>query len=122
VSLRQRLADPFGFPRYHAAAFKQLTRWIYQGLRHPKPATFQGLMIPGSLAHAVWWTFSDLGWSPAWRPYCWARRYHSPHHCDVHFEMCTVCGISLWSRSRDGSPNPYRGADRAPIRRNGVRP
>jgi hypothetical protein len=119
VSLRQRLADPYSFPKCHAAAFTQLARGIYSGLRHPKPATFSGLMTSGSLVHAVWWTFSDLGWSPAWRPYCWGRRYHSPHHCDVYFEMCTVCGITLWSRNRDGGTNPYRGIDRVGLRKGG---
>lgn len=116
MNLRQRLGDPYSFPKYHAAAFTQLARWTYSGLRHPKPATFRGLMTSDSLVHAVWWTFSDIGWSPAWRPYCWGRRFHSPHHCDVYFEMCTVCGLTLWSRSRDGGTNPYRGTDRVPLR------
>jgi hypothetical protein len=113
---RARWGDPLGFPRYHAVSFARLAKWIWQGIRHPQPATFRGLMTPGSLVHAIWWTFSDLGWSMAWRPYCWGRRFHSPHHCDVYFEMCTVCGKSLWSRSRHGSPNPYRGVDRVPLR------
>lgn len=115
--IRRRWADPYGFPKYYTAAFTQLARWMWRGLRHPKPATFRGLMTSGSLVHAVWWTFSDIGWSPAWRPYCWAHRHHRPHHCDVHFEMCTVCGLSLWSRSRDGGNNPYRGVDLVPLRR-----
>ncbi|MER6492653.1 hypothetical protein [Streptomyces griseorubiginosus] len=102
--------------RDYATAFAQLARWIWRGMRHPTPATWRGLMTSGSLAHAIWWTFSDIGWSPAWRPYCWAHRHHRPHHCDAYFERCTVCGLLLWSRSRDGSPNPYLGTDLVPLR------
>ncbi|MDX2513873.1 hypothetical protein PV355_01660 [Streptomyces stelliscabiei] len=103
--------------RDYTTAFAQLARWIWHGIRHPTPATYRGLMTSGSLVHVTWWTFSDVGWSIAWRPYCWAHRHHRPHHCDVYFEMCTVCGLTLWSRNRDGGTNPYRGADRAPLRR-----
>lgn len=102
--------------RDYIAAFAQLTRWIWRALRKPTPATYRGIMAPGSIAHAIWWTFSDIGWSAAWRPYCWAHRHHRPHHCDAYFEMCTVCGLTLWSRNRDGVPNPYRDTDTAPLR------
>ena len=50
----------------------------------------------------------------AWRPWCWVRGYHQPHHCDVYYEVCTWCLVTLWSRKRDGSPNPLLGVDRAP--------
>jgi hypothetical protein len=40
-----------------------------------------------------------------WRPLCWARGWHEPHHCDVYFELCVLCSTSLWSRKRNGSPN-----------------
>ena len=49
-----------------------------------------------------------------WRPWCWARGYHQPHHCDVYYEMCTWCLMTLWSRRRDGAPNPLHGAARCP--------
>lgn len=96
--------------------FTQLARRIWRALRNPTPATWRGLMTSGSIVHAIWWTFSDIGWSVAWRPYCWAHRHHRPHHCDVYFEMCTVCGLTLWSRSRDGGSNPYHSTDRVPLR------
>lgn len=107
--------DPYAFPRYHVVAFARLARWIWRALLHPKRTTFRGLMTRDSIGHAIWWTFSDVGWSAVWRPYCWVRRFHSPHHCDVYFEMCTVCGRRLWSRSRHGMPNPYRKVDRVPL-------
>lgn len=49
-----------------------------------------------------------------WRPWCWARGWHQPHHCDAHFEMCVLCRKSLWGRSRCGTPNPFIGVDRVP--------
>lgn len=117
ADLLARVRDPYSFPQYHWRDAKQLARWTYRGLRHPSRRTFGGLGTSGSLVHCVWWTFSDLGWSVAWRPYCWVRRCHTPHHCDAYYEQCTVCAKLLWSRSRHGSPNPYRGVDRAPLRK-----
>lgn len=42
-----------------------------------------------------------------WQPYCWARGYHTPHHCDAYFELCTVCLRVLWSSRRDACMNPF---------------
>ena len=50
-----------------------------------------------------------------WQPFCWARGYHVPHHCDFYFEMCVWCRKCLWSKRRNGSPNPLLGVDRSPI-------
>ena len=51
-----------------------------------------------------------------WRPWCWARGYHRPHHCDVHFEICVWCRAVIWSRRRDGGQNmTYR--DGKPLER-----
>jgi len=47
-----------------------------------------------------------------WRPWCWLRGYHVPHHCDVYFECCVLCTALIWSKGRDGTPNPcFRHAD-----------
>lgn len=75
-------------------------------------------MKSGSRIHSLWCRCSDrsdLLWR-AWRPYCWARGYHEPHHCDVYFEFCVVCSVGLWcARSMtDPRPNPLRGVDRVP--------
>lgn len=69
--------------------------------------------------HHWWWVCSDRGYAHLWRPACWLRGYHVPHHTDVHFEMCSYCGKSLWSRTRDRGLNPFIRplADRAPLRR-----
>lgn len=66
------------------------------------------LFRQGSPVHTLWWHCSDKGLWWLWRPWCWVRRYHVPHHCDAHFELCTMCGATLWLRS-DGIPNPYIG-------------
>jgi hypothetical protein len=42
------------------------------------------------------------------RPFCWLRRYHRPHHCDVYYEYCVDCRKSLWRLRRDG-PYPWSG-------------
>lgn len=66
-------------------------------------------MKRGTLLHRIWWETSDRGdtlWA-MWRPVCWVRGYHVPHHCDVYFELCTWCGKRLWSRSKYGGKNPY---------------
>jgi len=69
----------------------------------------------------AWWHSSDNGLSWLWRPWCWIVGYHRPHHCDVYFEFCWFCGKSLWSRKRDGTPNPFINGsefvDRAPTTR-----
>lgn len=115
TNLRDRIAralrDPNAFPAYHLRALATVWPVIARSLRHPTRNT------PGIIRHAIWWWCSDIGWSAAWRPACWIRRYHTPHHCDAYFEMCITCGKPLWSRSRNGSPNPYRGTGRAPLRR-----
>lgn len=49
-----------------------------------------------------------------WRPWCWGRGWHQPHHCDAYFEICVLCRKALWSRSRSGSGNPFIGIERAP--------
>lgn len=66
--------------------------------------------------HHLWWVTTDRGWIKVWRPLCWLRGYHVPHHTDVHFECCVTCWKHLWGR-RSGVPNPYRHLDRAPLRR-----
>lgn len=65
-----------------------------------------------------WLTHDYVGPFRPWmqRPLCWWRGYHEPRHTDVYFEMCGVCLKSLWSRRRDGSPNPIRDVDRVPLR------
>lgn len=109
--------DPYGFPIYHWRSFRTIWPAIRLSLRHPSRATFAGVMTRSSIAACIWWWCSDVGLSVLWRPYCWARRHHSPHHMDVYFEMCFLCGKPLWSRRRNGHPNPYRDTDRAPLRR-----
>jgi hypothetical protein len=70
-------------------------------------------VVPGSLPHRAWWRLSDNGRAWLARPWCWLLGYHRPHHCDVYFEMCWVCGALLWSRKRDGTPNPFILPDRS---------
>jgi len=69
------------------------------------------------LVKLAWWACGDRGALWLWRPACWARGYHVPHHCDVRFENCVWCWKPLWSR-RYG-PNPFADpwVDRAPLRR-----
>lgn len=73
----------------------------------------------GNRIHAVWWHCTDRGYAWLWRPACWLRGYHVPHHCDVHFENCSYCWKRLWSRGRDGGLNPFIRpmTDRAPLRK-----
>lgn len=78
-------------------------------------------LIPGRWLHRIWWQFSDHGRSVvAWRPMCWLRGYHVPAHTDFpYYESCVWCLKLLWSKRRDGGPNPFMNpvADRAPLRR-----
>ena len=87
------------------------TGWITRGLE------------PGHWLHRIWWHFSDYGEMRLWRPVCWIRGYHVPHHTDVHFENCYLCWKPLWSRSRDGGTNPYwrPAVDQAALTRRGRR-
>lgn len=75
----------------------------------------------GGRLHRLWWKSSDRSMLALhmWRPVCWLRGYHVPHHVDVYFENCVTCWKPLWSRSRHGMPNPYVNpvVDRAPLRR-----
>jgi hypothetical protein len=64
-------------------------------------------MKHGGILHKLWWHSTDRGHSALWRPYCWLRRHHVPHGCDVYFEVCVYCGRLLWSARRHGFPNPY---------------
>lgn len=73
----------------------------------------------GPVKRAWWWCgeHGQLLW--LWRPACRLRGYHVPHHCDLRFENCVWRWKPLWSRSRDGEPNPFVNpvVDRAPLRR-----
>jgi hypothetical protein len=110
-------SDPYGFPIYHWRSFRKVSPTIRRRLRHPSRVTFAGVMASSSIASCLWWWCSDVGLSILWRPYCWTRRHHTPHHCDAYFEQCVLCAKPLWSRRRNGYPNPYRNTDRAPLRR-----
>lgn len=109
--------DPYGFPKYHLRSAAVVWPTIRHRLRHPSRETFAGVMTRSSIASCIWWWCSDVGLSVLWRPYCWVHLHHRPHHCDVYFEMCTICAKPLWSRRRNGYPNPLKGADCAPLRR-----
>jgi hypothetical protein len=75
-------------------------------------------MRNGSAVHRLWWHCTDKDWLgvawKAWRPYCWVRGYHLPHHMDVYFEHCVVCCKPLWSRKCHGGPNPIARVERLP--------
>ena len=101
------MPDPYAFPRFHWRSVRKVAPHIARSLRHPTRDAFRGLNTAGSIAHTIWWWCSDVGWSRLWRPLCWARGYHVPHHCDVYFERCAVCDRLLWSKRRDGMPNPF---------------
>lgn len=117
--LAKRLRDPYSFPLWYWRSARIVARPIRRQLRHPTRDAFRGINTSGSIMHGVWWWFTDVGWSQAWRPLCWVRGYHVPHHCDVYFEKCVVCATLLWSRKRDGSPNPFIRpvVDRVPVGR-----
>lgn len=72
--------------------------------------------------HHLWcWHFDSSPWwfaaytEPwAWRPYCWIRGWHEPHHMDMHHEHCLWCTKRLWSRRRNGLPNTVQRIELVP--------
>jgi hypothetical protein len=93
-------------------------RW---GLRSRFDRRLTAALTSQGRVHHIWWLCTDRTYRlwHAWRVVCWLVGYHRPHHMDAYWEMCWVCGKSLWSRKRDGSPNPFVNpvVDRAPLRR-----
>lgn len=102
----------YGFPRYHVGAIMQILKSVWWHICHPSRQTLNGITTRGSLTYSLWWHFADVGWAAAWRPICWWRGYHIPHHCDVYFEMCIICAKLLWSKTQHGMPNPFKQNER----------
>ena len=67
----------------------------------------------------LWWHSTDKNWFgllwPMWRVVCLAQGVHRPHHMDVYFEYCIVCGKLLWSARRHGTPNPIANVEEVPL-------
>lgn len=57
-------------------------------------------------------TDRDPALAVLWRPYCWIRGYHDPHHCDAWFETCNTCELVVWTQRDEDERPAWLHADR----------